>query len=87
MFLDQFLDIFIGCKRVGQVERQVEQFRDKVREARLMWFGHVQTCGYIGQDQVHGCSEEGRAEGWRDRVRLKLMMCCGDIESVCIQAV
>lgn len=33
----------------------------KVREASLRWFGHVTT------EKIHGYTEGGHSEGWRDR--------------------
>lgn len=33
----------------------------KVREASLRWFEHVTT------EKIHGCTEGGHSEGWRDR--------------------
>ena len=68
--MDRFPNEYIrGTARVGH-------FGDKIREARLRWFGLVQRrdseyiCGKKvgGKELIHGCVERGHAES-RKRLR------------------
>lgn len=56
----------------------LEQLGDKVREAKLRWFGHVQSNDSASQEEkrkttekFHECGEGGHEEYQRDRRRCK----------------
>lgn len=48
---------------------ELVEFEDKVRKARLRWFGHVQrkNSGYVGDERWTSQLSRLHTEGWSDK--------------------